>query len=152
MIGYPLFSSSRDFVTIIVDDNDWAKVKVIICEIGYYKYLLCNVDLQGIGKEYISLLQKYIDRPDSQYFGNMGYLSFCETITVRSGKYQISRKKNICHIYQAVKLGVDDKTDEKYYRIQCMLHIPFREGIEELETRKKMKVGMLVVDCSKITI
>ena len=77
-----------------------------------------------------TILQKYLERPE--IYENISLLNFAKTIYVRGGRYIESRVAAICRVFPKLQLVGNSENDEKFYKLQCILNIPFRNNYETI--------------------
>lgn len=123
IFGWDLYNSTRSFVFLCINDDDWMNVEVDQND-GSIK----------MGK---NLLQKYKDRPNGPFWNDMTLFHFAKNhYTVkRKGKvsYATRRKEAIVRIFPKLKLtGVSEK-DEDFYRLEVILNKPFNKDIKSFD-------------------
>ena len=120
LYGFDMYNSSRQFVCLCLTDSEWQNVSID------------NRDQSvRVGR---SIIQKYRERPFGMHqgleFGDMNLLHFAKnhyTKNVQGQLHYVTRQKEaIVRVFPRLKLTGDTENDEKYYRLQVILKVPFR--------------------------
>src|SRR5699024_1469434 len=117
---FDMYNSSRQFVCLCLTDSEWQSISID------------NRDQSvRVGR---SIIQKYRERPFGMHagieFDNMSLLHFAKnhyTKNVQGQLHYVTRQKEaIVRVFPRLKLTGDTENDEKYYRLQVILKVPFR--------------------------
>lgn len=110
LMGWPLFHASRSFVTVVIRDESWQRLTFAETSDS-------------------AIFERYKNR--GQEYDNISLFIFAKDYRYASRIIERSVPA-IVRVYPKVKLTDDPIENEKYYKIQCILHIPWRHSFDSL--------------------
>lgn len=114
LMGWPLYRSSRTFMTLAIKDDTWSRLNK-------------NKPDQPFSN---GIIDKYRARPAA--YREQGLLEFARKTSVYGNRYTQKRQDTIVRVYPQFKLTGDPEQDEQFYKMQCILNIPFTGTFAEL--------------------
>lgn len=116
IMGYPLHRASRTFVTLTIKDDDWSNI------------VMDQTEETISVRE--SLIDKYKVRPAR--FEEINLLTFTKKYYKAAGRIVERRKDAIVRVFPKINLSSDPEQGEKFFKLQCILYIPFRGEFESI--------------------
>lgn len=110
-----MVETTRSFINLTLFDDEWEQVDT---RGGVIKV---------VGKPYID---KYRQRP-ARYTA-MSLEQFAKKFNVRGNSYVTSKHDNILIVMPNLRRTFTDDNNNKYYRQQCILRIPFRGPYDDI--------------------
>ncbi|XP_074596278.1 ATP-dependent DNA helicase Pif1-like [Brevipalpus obovatus] len=118
-MGWPLYRASREFVTLTIKDDDWSNI--VIDQSGE------NSSVRQ------SLLEKYRTRP-IDFLPETNLLDFAKYYK-RGDSYHCRRRDAVVRVFPRIKLDLDSDKREQYFKLQCVLNIPFHGDFQNILER-----------------
>jgi len=108
LMGWPLYHSSRSVILVSLRE-EW----------------------QRVGEDARSTLVSHYSNRDVSLAG-ISLFQYAKNYRVASGRTIKRRKECIVRVMPYLKLTDDISANEEYYKLQCKLHIPWRQRFEDL--------------------
>lgn len=79
---------------------------------------------------YPSIIKNYINRPPN--LNNYSLIKFAKSVNCINNKYKLRSNDYIVRIFPQLYIKYDDEEDEKYYKLRCILNVPFRSTFDNV--------------------
>ncbi|XP_015793934.1 uncharacterized protein LOC107370453 [Tetranychus urticae] len=112
MMGWPLFHSSRSFVTLVIKDENWRKLD-------------CSTDCEDP-----AIIERYKKR--NRELENVTLFEFAQNYRYSQKKILRRRVPAIVRHYPKFKLTDNPAENERYFKIKAVLHTPWRQSMDEI--------------------
>ncbi|XP_074603973.1 uncharacterized protein LOC141857379 [Brevipalpus obovatus] len=130
-VASPSFkNSARDIAQQQPDESSARRAiqKVMIFTIGERNYSAQEIDETVKVRE--TVVEKYAKRP--QELSGESLLHFIKNYVPVGSNFRKRQKEIIVRVFPQLKLTGDPIEDEKYYKLQCILTIPFTQSYEKM--------------------
>ncbi|XP_076397905.1 ATP-dependent DNA helicase PIF1-like [Megachile rotundata] len=136
LVGWSLYSSSRNFVTLNVTEDDWIPVTQRID------------DHEARTSE--TLIQKYRKRPPAYEY--ISLLNFVKKYNVVGSRIVERRQVAVVRIFPILNLCGESENDQRYYLQQCILHIPFRGTFAQILAESQLPTWLNLFEHHRLTL
>lgn len=109
LMGWPLYHASRTFVILPVRE-DWQRLET--------------------GANSRSIVNRYPCREDT--LDDVSLFDYAKKYRIERNSSRLRMKECIVRVIPYLKLTEDDVANEEYYKLQCKLHIPWRNSFENI--------------------